>query len=450
MGKLFGTDGVRGIANKDLTCKLAYELGMAGAYVLTKTTHHTPTIVIGKDTRISGDMLESALLAGCCAMGANVFLLGVLPTPAVAYLVRKMNADAGVMISASHNPMEHNGIKFFDGSGNKLSDALEDEIESIIAGTGEKIEPKIGAEIGRVKMYRPGVDEYVDFVANTVSGDLSGIRCLVDCANGSASTTAHKLFAKLGIQADIIHQEPNGVNINDHCGSTHMEDLQKKVKDGGYDVGIAFDGDADRCLIVDEKGQLVDGDQIISACACSMKRHGTLKNNTAVVTVLSNIGFHEMAKKNGIQVASTKVGDRYVLEEMKRGGYVIGGEQSGHIIFLDHNTTGDGQITALQFLSVMKEEGKSASETAAVMTTYPQTMINVPVTKEVKETYQEDAVIQEAIQKAEQELGETGRILVRPSGTESLVRVMVEGKDQKEIEVLAEQVAEVIRQRAKA
>ncbi|MGI6031479.1 MAG: phosphoglucosamine mutase [Eubacteriales bacterium] len=444
MGKLFGTDGVRGVVNEDLDGLLAYQLGMAGAYVLTKATHKTPTIVIGKDTRISGDMLESALLAGICAMGANVFLLGVLPTPAVAYLVRKMGADAGVMISASHNPMEHNGIKFFDASGNKLSDALEEEIESIILGTGEKIQPKTGAEIGRVKMYRHGVDEYVDFVASTVDTDISGIKCIVDCANGSASTTARKLFDKLGVKADIINCVPNGININDNCGSTHIDQVADYVRKGDYDVGIAFDGDADRCLIVDEKGDLVDGDKIIAACACHLKKLGRLKNNTAVVTVLTNMGFYEMAKKNDIDVVASNVGDRYVLEEMQKGGFVLGGEQSGHIIFLDHNSTGDGQITATQFLSVMSSQRKSASQVASIMTNYPQVMRNVPVTREVKENYQHDPEIQKAIEEVRCQLGKEGRILVRPSGTESLVRVMIEGKDQQEIERLAEQVAQVI------
>lgn len=443
MARLFGTDGVRGIANEELTCDLTYRLGKAGAYVLTKSTHHSPTLIIGKDTRISGDMLEAALISGICAMGANVIRLGVVPTPAVAYLVRELNADAGVMISASHNPMEHNGIKFFNSNGYKLSDELEDEIEALLYDD-ETLKPKTGAEIGRVKMNHKAVDTYVDFVASTISCDLSDVKCLVDCANGSASTTAAKLFAKLGAKAEIINNEPNGVNINDHCGSTHMEMLSELVKKGDYQCGIAFDGDADRCLVVDENGNLVDGDKMIACCACNLKRKGKLKNNAAVVTVMTNMGFHEMAKEHGIDVVASKVGDRYVLEEMQKGDFIIGGEQSGHIIFLEHNTTGDGQITALQFLCTLKEEGMTASQANAIMKEFPQIHKNIHVTKEVKETYQHDPAIQDAIHKAEEALGSDGRVLVRASGTESLIRVMVEGKDGDLIQKLADELAELI------
>ncbi len=418
---------------------------MAGAYVLTKSTHHIPTIIIGKDTRISGDMLEAALVSGICAVGANVVQIGVVPTPAVAYLVRKLKAVAGVMISASHNPMEHNGIKFFDGSGNKLSDSLEEEIEGYILNNMAEIPLETGKGIGRIKRNGKAVDIYIDHVASTINVDVSGIKCLVDCANGSASATAKKLFDMIGVNAQIINYVPSGININDKCGSTYLDELSEMVKNSDCDLGISFDGDADRCLMIDEKGEIIDGDKIIAAIALSLKNEGKLKNNTAVVTVMTNLGFFEMARKNDINVIATSVGDRYVLEEMQKGNYVIGGEQSGHIIMLEHNTTGDGQITALQFLQVMKKLGKSASECCAVMETYPQVMINIHVSKEVKESYLNNEKVKAEIKKTEEILGENGRILVRASGTEDLVRVMIEGKDQKEIEKLANNVGDIIK-----
>lgn len=448
MGKLFGTDGVRGIANTELTCKMAYEIGRAGAFVLTRETRHRPTILIGKDTRVSGDMLEGALLSGICSVGADVILLGVIPTPGVAYLTRRYKADAGVVISASHNPMEYNGIKFFNGQGFKLSDELEDQIEAAMEEDGEEALQKQGGEIGRVTRSSSASDDYVEFLRTAADADLAGLKIAVDCANGAAAATAGKLFSSLGVAADLFFDKPDGTNINAKCGSTHMEAVCEMVKKGGYDAGLAFDGDADRCLCVDERGQIIDGDQIIAACACRLKGRGRLSKNTAVVTVMTNIGFFKMAKEKGIEVLATKVGDRYVLEEMLKGGYCLGGEQSGHIIFSDYNTTGDGQITALQFLSAMRSSKQKASELAAVMRPFPQVMINVPLaSNEAKEACQCDPEVVKAIDEVTKELKDEGRVLVRPSGTEKLTRVMLEGKELTEIEKQAERIAGVIRRK---
>lgn len=448
MGKFFGTDGVRGIANTELTCELAYKIGQAGALVLTQETQHKPTILIGKDTRISGDMLEAALLSGICSVGADVKLLGVVPTPAVAYLTRKYNADAGVVISASHNPMEYNGIKFFNSRGFKLSDEIENHIEEIIEGNGQEIPLKSGSNIGRVTRVKTASDDYVSFLCSTLHIDISGMKIAIDCANGAASTTAAKLFSKLGADVDIFFDQPDGININAGCGSTHMETISKIVREGNYDIGLAFDGDADRCLCVDERGRVIDGDQMIAACACQLKQEDKLKKSTVVVTVMTNMGFFKMAEENGIGVFSTKVGDRYVLEEMINGGYCLGGEQSGHIIFSDYNTTGDGQLTALQFLAAMQAAGKGASDIAGIMKIYPQVMINVPlVSNQAKEECQRDPEVDQVIAQVMEELKEEGRVLVRPSGTEKLIRVMLEGKELKTIEESAARIAQIIQKK---
>lgn len=446
MGRLFGTDGVRGIANTELSCELAMQLGRAAAMVLTEETHHRPQIIIGKDTRISSDMLESAMAAGICSVGANALVLGVVPTPAVAFLVKKLGADAGVMISASHNPAQYNGIKIFSGSGYKLSDSLEEKIEAIVLDGAEKPPIKAGDGVGRVLKPKRAVDEYIKYLKSTTETKFTGLRIAVDCANGSASVTAPLLFEEMGGEYEILSAKPDGLNINNACGSTHIEMLSRFVKDNGCDIGVAFDGDADRCLAVDEKGELIDGDKLIAIFSASLKKRGKLKSNTAVVTVMSNLGFFKFAEKHGIDAARTKVGDRYVLEEMINGGYVIGGEQSGHIIFLDHATTGDGELSALQLLSILKRTGKKASELGSIMECYPQVMINVKLgSSDDKNIIMAAEDVADAIAKAEKKLADDGRIIVRPSGTEPLIRVMVEGKDHDEIKALAGGVADVIR-----
>ncbi|MDR3551486.1 MAG: phosphoglucosamine mutase [Clostridia bacterium] len=444
MGRLFGTDGARGIANTELTCELSMNIGRAAAVVLTEEAHHRAQIIIGKDTRISSDMLESALIAGICSVGADVLVLGVVPTPAVACLVRKYNADAGIMISASHNPVEYNGIKIFNGEGYKLSDSLEEKIEALVLD-GDPIQIiKQGRDVGRVRRSAAAVQDYIGCLVKTVEGDLSGLKIAVDCANGSASATAPALFAALNAECDIINSNPDGVNINHGCGSTHIAKLAEYVRDNNCDIGVAFDGDADRCLAVDENGEVLDGDKLIAIYADDLKRKGRLKNNTMVVTVLSNLGFFRFGKQRGINVAATKVGDRYVLEEMLANGYVIGGEQSGHVIFLDHATTGDGQLSAIQLLSILKQSDKRASVLASIMQAYPQTMVNVKVGPHAKERLAGDAEIQASIRSAEAELSDDGRVLVRASGTEPLIRVMVEGKDPDNVERIADSLAAVI------
>lgn len=447
MGRLFGTDGARGIANTELTCELAMNIGRAAALVLTEETHHRAQIIIGKDTRISSDMLEGALTAGICSVGADAILLGVVPTPAVACLVRKYHADAGVMISASHNPVEYNGIKIFNGEGYKLPDQIEEKIEALVLGETPMSIVKQGGEVGRVRRSLSAVQDYINNLLPTVEDDLSGLRIAVDCANGSASATAPALFAALGAECDIIHSNPDGVNINRECGSTHIDKLAEFVRDNHYDIGVAFDGDADRCLAVDENGETIDGDRLIAIYAEDLKRQGKLKNNTMVATVLSNLGFFRFGEKHGINVVKTKVGDRYVLEEMLLNGYCIGGEQSGHIIFLDYATTGDGELSAIQLLSILKRSGKKASELAAMMQVYPQTMVNIKVGPEARGKLADDAEIAAAVREAEESLQGDGRVLVRASGTEPLIRVMVEGKDQQEIEKLADSIAAVITRR---
>lgn len=447
MGRLFGTDGARGIANTELTCELAMNIGKAAAMVLTDETHKRPMVLIGKDTRMSSDMLESALAAGLCSVGADVCSLGVVPTPAVAYLVRLYGADAGVMISASHNPCEFNGIKIFNSQGYKLSDALEEEIENIVIDNAKPYNLKIGGDVGKVTMAPNAAQDYIDSVKKTVSENFDGLKIAIDCANGSSSVTAKKLFEDLGAQAILLAASPNGVNINANCGSTHMDHLRNFVVNNNLDIGLAFDGDADRFLAVDELGNLVDGDQLIAICAKYLKTEGKLNFDTAVVTVMSNLGFFKFCEREGIQTAKTKVGDRYVLEEMLKHRYTIGGEQSGHIIFHDYATTGDGQLTAVQLLSILKKTGKTLSELAAEMTKYPQTMINVKVSAIGKARFDDDKEIKLAITTAEKELGDDGRILVRISGTEPLIRVMVEGIDKQQIERIASEIAEVVRER---
>lgn len=444
MGRLFGTDGVRGVAGAELTIELAMKLGQAGACVLTKEKAHKPTILVGCDTRISGGMLANALVAGICSVGADAIHVGVLPTPAVAYLTRKHKVDAGVVISASHNPMEFNGIKFFNGEGYKLSDQLEDEIEALIGSNMAGVSLPTGSGIGRVEYRFDLQDEYIRFIKKCVPVDLSGMRIVIDCAEGASYQTSVQTLQQLGADLIPLHVDPDGTNINSNCGSTHMAELQARVVYEKADIGLAFDGDADRLLAVDENGTIVDGDKLLAICGNYMKEKGTLKKDTIVVTVMSNLGFFVMCEKNKIHAEKTKVGDRYVLENMLENGYNIGGEQSGHIIFLDDNTTGDGLLSALHLLEVMVETKKPLSELASVMEVYPQALINAKVPNHKKEQFMEYAEIAEAIDALEKQFNGQGRVLIRPSGTEPLVRVMIEGKDQAQIEKEARKLADLI------
>ena len=448
MGRLFGTDGARGIAVTELTCELAMNIGRAAAIVLTKQKTHKgkARILIGKDTRISSDILESALIAGITSVGADVELLGVVPTPAVAYLVRYYGADAGVMISASHNSVEYNGIKLFSSTGFKLPDDVENEIEALILDTPEKMTLVDGSDVGRVRTMYGAVSEYNEHIQSTVGGKFQGLLVAIDCANGSASATAESLFYKFGAEYVYINNEPDGLNINDKCGSTHIEQLVELVKKRGCDVGFAFDGDADRCLAVDEKGNIIDGDKLIAILSRYMKEMGTLKNNTAVVTVMSNLGFHRFMNENKIETVCTKVGDRYVLEEMLNNGYNIGGEQSGHIIFLDHATTGDGQLTAVQTLELLSKCKRPLSQLVKDIPDFPQLLVNVKITEDTKGLWDKTQKITDIIAQAEQTMGENGRILVRESGTEPLVRVMIEGKDEKEVRHWTNLIADTVRE----
>lgn len=448
MGRLFGTDGARGIAVTELTCELAMNIGRAAAIVLTKQKTHKgkARILIGKDTRISSDILESALIAGITSVGADVELLGVVPTPAVAYLVRYYGADAGVMISASHNSVEYNGIKLFSSTGFKLPDEVENEIEALILDTPEKMTLVDGSDVGRVRTMYGAVSEYNEHIQSTVDGKFQGLLVAIDCANGSASATAESLFYKFGAEYVYINNEPDGLNINDKCGSTHIEQLVELVKKRGCDVGFAFDGDADRCLAVDEKGNIIDGDKLIAILSRYMKEMGTLKNNTAVVTVMSNLGFHRFMNENKIETVCTKVGDRYVLEEMLNNGYNIGGEQSGHIIFLDHATTGDGQLTAAQTLELLSKCKRPLSQLVKDIPDFPQLLVNVKITEDKKGLWEKTQKITDIIAQAEQAMGENGRILVRESGTEPLVRVMIEGKDKKEVLHWTNLIADTIKE----
>lgn len=447
MGRLFGTDGVRGVANTELTGEMAYQLGRAGAYVLTKEKKHAPRILVAMDTRISGDMLESALVAGICSVGAHAVLAGVIPTPAVAYLVRHYRLDAGVMISASHNPVEYNGIKFFSDQGYKLSDELEDEIENIVLSRMEVLPCPTGSGIGTRGYAEEALDDYIAFLRNSTAERFQGIKVALDCANGAAYKAAPITMLELGAQLCIIHNEPDGTNINDKCGSTHMEDLVALVKENGADIGFAFDGDADRCLAVDENGQLIDGDKILAICGCDMKARGELKKDTIVGTVMSNLGLTIMGRENEISVLQTNVGDRYVLENMLTEGYNLGGEQSGHIIFLDYNSTGDGVLTAIQLLSVMNRSGKKASELAKTMEVMPQVLVNARVNNARKNEYMEVPEIKAAIEALQEKFSSDGRVLIRTSGTEPLVRVMIEGKDKEVMEKEATKLAAFIEEK---
>ena len=444
MGRLFGTDGVRGIAGSELTIELATKLGQAGAYVLTKETAHKATLIVGCDTRISGGMLANALMAGICSVGANAIYAGVIPTPAVAYLTRKHKVDAGVVISASHNPMEFNGIKFFNGQGYKLSDELEDEIEELIRRDMKDVVLPIGFGVGKIDYRFRLKDEYVEFMKKTVPVDLSGLKIVADCAEGASYETSVRTLRELGADLIPIHIDPDGTNINANCGSTHMEELKARVVYEKADIGLAFDGDADRMLAVDENGEMVDGDEIMAICGNYMKDRGRLKKDTIVVTVMTNLGFSIMGEKNGIPVEKTKVGDRYVLENMRENGYNLGGEQSGHIIFLDDNTTGDGLLSALRLLDVMVQTKKKLSELKSVMTVLPQSLVNARVPNHKKEHYMEYQEIADAIRTLEDKFHGEGRVLIRPSGTEPLVRVMIEGKDQALIEKEAKKLAALI------
>ena len=444
MGRLFGTDGVRGVAGSELTIELATKLGQAGAYVLTKEQEHQPTIIVGCDTRISGGMLANALMAGICSVGANAIYVGIVPTPAVAYLARKHKVDAGVVISASHNPMEFNGIKFFDGQGYKLKDELEDEIEALIRNNMKDVVLPVGIGIGRIDYRFQLKDEYIRFLKKTVPVDLSGLKIVIDCAEGASYDTSVRTLTDLGANLIAIHTNPDGTNINANCGSTHMEELQGRVVYEKADIGLAFDGDADRMLAVDENGKIVDGDEIMAICGNYMKERGTLKKDTIVVTVMTNLGFSIMGEEKGIHIEKTKVGDRYVLENMRENGYNLGGEQSGHIIFLDDNTTGDGLLSALKLLEVLSSTGKKLSELASVMTVLPQALVNARVPNHKKEHYLEYQEVADAIRTLEEKFHGEGRVLIRPSGTEPLVRVMIEGRDQQVITEEAKKLASLI------
>ncbi|HZK57517.1 MAG TPA: phosphoglucosamine mutase [Clostridia bacterium] len=448
MGNLFGTDGVRGIANRDLTPELAYKLGRIGAYVLTnKNSNKKPKAVIGKDTRISGDLLESSITAGFLSMGVDVVSLGVIPTPAVAYLTRYLKADVGIIISASHNPAEYNGIKFFNSEGYKLSDGAENKIEEYITNHDDINSRAEGGNIGSIVYNENSIDEYIDFLKTTIDCDFKGFRIAVDTGNGAAYKVAPKLLRDLGADVFVINDQPNGININDNCGSTNPQKVAELVKETEADIGLSFDGDADRLITVDEKGNIVDGDYIMAICAVNFKERAKLENNTVVATVMSNMGFEIAMREHGCNVIRTKVGDRYVLEEMIKGEYCLGGEQSGHVIFSDYNTTGDGLLTAIQLIAVMKEEGKKLSQLSDIMTSYPQILVNARVKKENRERYRDDFVIMEEIKAIEEKMTGQGRVLIRPSGTEALIRVMLEGKNQDELNTMATNLARLIEER---
>lgn len=448
MGRLFGTDGVRGVAGSELTPELAINIGRAAAQVLMGHTDHRPVVLIGKDTRISGDMLENALCAGFCSVGADVKLAGVVPTPAIAYLVKKYGCDAGVVISASHNPMEFNGIKIFKGDGYKLPDEIENEIETLIIDNPEKLINVTGEKMGSVSRVDTAVRDYVDHIKTACDADLSGLKVVFDCANGASAMTAPILFTELGVKAEFIGNEPDGTNINKDCGSTHIEKLAKYVRENNFDCGFAFDGDADRCLAVDEKGELIDGDKIIAILATRKKSKGTLNQNTAVATVMSNLGFINHMKKCGIEVVTTAVGDRYVLEEMRARGYNLGGEQSGHVILSDFATTGDGQLTAVSLMNFFaRENDKKVSDFNSCYSKYPQVLINVRTTSEGKAKYKTDGYIEGFIESKQQQLMGEGRVLVRLSGTEPLIRVMVEGQNLEQINDIAKEIRKKIEER---
>ena len=449
MGKLFGTDGIRGVVNAGLDAELAYKVGLAAAKVLAEEKNEgKPLFTIGNDTRISCDLLKGALIAGLCSAGADVLDLGTIPTPAVAWVTINQKADAGIVISASHNPFEHNGIKIFNGQGFKLSDELEEKIEDVVFTGAQSVPRKTHGELGKVSYVADKASEgYIDYLVSTVDSDFPGLRILVDCANGAASATAPRLFARFTkLQSDVINADPDGVNINTNCGSTHLDHLAAMVKAGGYDLGIAFDGDADRCLAVDENGEEIDGDQIMAICGLDMMQTGKLPGNAIVATVMSNLGLRLFAQDHGMNFLATSVGDRHVLEKMEECGYTLGGEQSGHMIFREFATTGDGQLSALQVLQVLHKSGTKASELFSQCKKYPQYLINVPVTDNAMKTkIMSDPTLAEAIEREEAALAGAGRVLIRPSGTEALIRVMVEGSDPKLAETCAQNLANFIK-----
>lgn len=443
MGKYFGTDGVRGVANRELTPELAFQIGRCGGYVLTKSAER-PKVLIGRDTRISGHMLEGALVAGLLSIGAEVMRLGVISTPGVAYLTKALGAQAGIMISASHNPVQDNGIKFFGPDGFKLSDEQEAEIEALIDSAEDMLPRPIGAGLGQVNDYFEGGQKYLQYLKQTIDEeDFSGMKIALDCAHGATSSLATYLFADLDADVVTMGASPNGLNINEGVGSTHPEALAAFVKEKGADVGLAFDGDGDRLIAVDERGNIVDGDQIMYICAKYLKETGRLKHQTVVSTVMSNLGFYKALEAQGIKSVQTAVGDRYVVEEMKKNGYNLGGEQSGHIIFLDYNTTGDGMLTALQLVNIMKIKGKPLSELAGEMKKYPQLLVNVRVKE--KEKVMENEQVKNVIQEVEAEMNGNGRVLVRPSGTEPLVRIMAEAQTEEACRAYVERIADVVR-----
>lgn len=441
MGKYFGTDGVRGVANLELTPELAFKLGRCGGYVLTKNESQ-PKVVVGRDTRISGEMLEGALISGLLSVGIEVMRLGVISTPGVAYITKALGAQAGVMISASHNPVADNGIKFFGPDGFKLLDEQEEQIEQLLDAEQDQLPRPTGAGVGIVSDYLEGGQKYLSYLKSTVTEDFEGLHVVLDCAHGAASSLAPQLIGALGAQITTIGTNPNGLNINDGVGSTHVEKLQLAVMEKKADLGLAFDGDADRLIAVDEKGNVIDGDQIMYVCAVALKEKGLLKNNTVVATVMSNLGFYKALEAKDIQVVTAKVGDRYVMEEMRKGGYVLGGEQSGHLIFLEHITTGDGMLSAIQLLNIIQEKGKSLSELVNELVIYPQKMVNIRVTDKQKVT--ENEAVAQVIKQVEEEMAGRGRVLVRPSGTEPLVRVMAEAEDADRIEEWVHRISDVV------
>lgn len=443
MGKYFGTDGVRGEANVELTPELAFKLGRFGGYVLSQHEEETPLVFVGRDTRISGEMLEHALIAGLLSVGIRVYKLGVIATPGVAYLVRTEKASAGVMISASHNPALDNGIKFFGGDGFKLDDDRELEIEALLDAAEDTLPRPSAQGLGTVMEYPEGLRKYQEFLVST-GVQLEGMRVVLDTANGAASTSARQIFADLGAQLTVIGENPDGLNINDGVGSTHPEHLQEKVKEVGAAIGLAFDGDSDRLIAVDENGEIVDGDKIMYIIGSYFSSKGLLEKNTIVTTVMSNLGFHKALDAKGIQKEITAVGDRYVVEEMRKSGYNLGGEQSGHVVIMDYNTTGDGQLTGVQLTKIMQETGKKLSELAAEVTIYPQKLVNIRVENSMKDKAMEVPAIREIIEKMEAEMAGNGRILVRPSGTEPLLRVMAEAPTHEEVDYYVDTIAAVV------
>ena len=443
MGKYFGTDGVRGEANVELTPELAFKLGRFGGYVLSQHEEETPLVFVGRDTRISGEMLEHALIAGLLSVGIRVYKLGVIATPGIAYLVRTEKASAGVMISASHNPALDNGIKFFGGDGFKLDDDRELEIEALLDAAEDTLPRPSAQGLGTVMEYPEGLRKYQEFLVST-GVQLEGMRVVLDTANGAASTSARQIFADLGAQLTVIGENPDGLNINDGVGSTHPEHLQEKVKEVGAAIGLAFDGDSDRLIAVDENGEIVDGDKIMYIIGSYLSSKGLLEKNTIVTTVMSNLGFHKALDAKGIQKEITAVGDRYVVEEMRKSGYNLGGEQSGHVVIMDYNTTGDGQLTGVQLTKIMQETGKKLSELAAEVTIYPQKLVNIRVENSMKDKAMEVPAIREIIEKMEAEMAGNGRILVRPSGTEPLLRVMAEAPTHEEVDYYVDTIAAVV------